>query len=66
MITQGIEESGGNQEEQSPYRDFLATRDEILKFKWIESEKAGRDIGFEAALLGWANTGNESGESGKR
>ena len=35
------------------YKEFLAERDEILKHKWIESEKAGRDIGFEKALLDW-------------
>ena len=35
------------------YREFLAERDEILRHKWIESEKAGRDIGFERALLDW-------------
>ena len=35
------------------YREFLAERDEILKHKWIESEKAGHDIGFEKALLDW-------------
>lgn len=35
------------------YREFLAERDEILRHKWIESEKAGRDIGFEAALTDW-------------
>ena len=35
------------------YREFLAERDEILKHKWIESEKAGRDIGFERALTDW-------------
>jgi hypothetical protein len=29
------------------YREFQAERDEILKHKWIESEKAGHDIGFE-------------------
>ena len=26
---------------------------EALKYKWIESEKAGYDIGFERALLDW-------------
>ena len=35
------------------YKEFLAEREEILKHKWIESEKAGRDIGFERALLDW-------------
>jgi hypothetical protein len=48
------------QEEQSQfvkssalYKEFLAEREEILKHKWIESEKAGADIGFEKALLDW-------------
>ena len=26
---------------------------EIEKFKWIESEKAGRDIGFQRAVEDW-------------
>ena len=35
------------------YKEFMAEREEILKHKWIESEKAGADIGFEKALLDW-------------
>lgn len=35
------------------YTEFLRERDEILRHKWFESEKAGQDIGFEKALLGW-------------
>lgn len=35
------------------YKELLAEREEILKHKWIESEKAGADIGFEKALLDW-------------
>src|SRR5439155_18977395 len=35
------------------YKEFLAEREEILKHKWIESEKVGHDIGFEKALLDW-------------
>lgn len=35
------------------YREFLAEREEILRHKWLESEKAGHDIGFEKALLDW-------------
>lgn len=35
------------------YREFLAEREEILRHKWIESEKAGHDIGFERALTDW-------------
>lgn len=37
----------------SLYREFQAERDEILRHKWIESEKAGHDIGFEHALTDW-------------
>ena len=35
------------------YQVFLAERDEILRHKWIESERLGRDIGFEMALTEW-------------
>ena len=37
----------------SLYREFLAEREEIMRHKWLESEKAGRDIGFEEALTDW-------------
>jgi hypothetical protein len=40
-------------ERSSLYAEFLAERQEILRHKWIESEKAGMDIGFERALLDW-------------
>lgn len=39
--------------ESSIYREFLAERDEILRHKWIESEKLGEDIGFDRALIEW-------------
>jgi hypothetical protein len=35
------------------YEEYLAERDEIKRHKWIESEKAGRDIGWEKSLLDW-------------
>jgi len=35
------------------YKKFASERDEILRHKWLESEKAGVDIGFEKALLSW-------------
>jgi hypothetical protein len=35
------------------YKEFLAERQEILRHKWIESEKEGYDIGFERAMLDW-------------
>lgn len=37
----------------SLYRQFLAEREEILKYKWLQSEKLGRDIGYERAMLEW-------------
>ena len=40
----------------SLYKEFQAEREEILKHKWIESEKAGHDIGFDQALVDWMVT----------
>ena len=37
----------------SLYQEFLAEREEILRHKWLESERLGKDIGFERALLDW-------------
>ena len=37
----------------SLYREFLAEREEILRHKWLESEKVGIDVGFEEALTDW-------------
>ena len=37
----------------SLYREFQAEKEEILRHKWIESEKLGYDIGFERALVDW-------------
>ncbi len=47
--------SNGNElvKNSSLYREFQAEREEILRHKWIESEKEGRDIGFERALTDW-------------
>lgn len=39
--------------DQSLYQSFLAERDEILKHKWIKSEQAGSDVGFETAIVDW-------------
>lgn len=36
------------------YRHFKAQREEILKHKWYESERAGHDIGFDRALTDWS------------
>lgn len=47
----------GNPEDfiaRSPlYRECLAEKDELDRYRWIESEKKGADIGFERALLEW-------------
>ena len=40
-------------EKSSLYQRYLAERDEILRHKWLESEKEGHDIGFERALVDW-------------
>jgi hypothetical protein len=50
------QEAPGNTEfikQTSLYREFQAEREEILRHKWFESEKAGYDIGFERALTDW-------------
>ena len=50
----------------SLYQEFLAEREEILRHKWIESEKAGRDIGFERALLDWIRNHREDWRNSRR
>jgi hypothetical protein len=51
MADISTDEIAGN---SSYYQEFLAERDEVLRHKWIKSEEAGRDIGFEAALVDWS------------
>jgi hypothetical protein len=52
MSNNTTEAANGNDlvKKSSLYREFQAEREEILRHKWIESEKAGYDIGFEQAL----------------
>ena len=50
----------------SVYQEFLAEREEILKHKWLESEKAGHDIGYERALLDWIINHREKWRSAHR
>lgn len=38
------------------FTEFQAELQEVMKFKWVESEKAGHDIGFEKALKQWTET----------
>jgi hypothetical protein len=55
MATETTNSSSGDDwvKSSSLYREFQAERDEIMRHKWIESEKAGHDIGFERALTDW-------------
>jgi len=50
----------------SLYQEFLAEREEILRHKWLESERLGYDIGFERALLDWIRKHRESWRSARR
>ncbi|MEM8549525.1 MAG: hypothetical protein AAGF10_01935 [Verrucomicrobiota bacterium] len=50
----------------SLYQEFLAEREEILKHKWIESEKVGYDIGFERALLEWIRNHRDEWRSSRQ
>ncbi|HEX8295868.1 MAG TPA: hypothetical protein VF593_06175 [Chthoniobacteraceae bacterium] len=52
-MTSPADENNDFVKESLLYKEFLAEREEILRHKWIESEKAGHDIGFEKALLDW-------------
>ncbi len=48
----------------SLYQEFLAEREEILKHKWLESERLARTSGLKRpCLIGFATIGNV-GESG--
>lgn len=55
----------GFAQRSSLYQEFLAEREEILRHKWIESEKQGKDIGFERALLDWIRKHRESWRSAR-
>ena len=58
-----VNTSTGFAERSSLYQEFLAEREEILRHKWIESEKKGKDIGFERALLDWIRKHRENWRS---
>ena len=48
------------------YQEFLAEREEILRHKWLESERLGYDIGFERALLDWIRKHREDWRKARR
>ncbi len=60
---------GNSQEfikQSSLYQEFLAEREEILRHKWLESERLGYDIGFERALLDWIRKHREGWRAARR
>ncbi len=40
-------------EKSTLYQRYLAEREEVLRHKWLESERERSDIGFERALMDW-------------
>jgi hypothetical protein len=48
------DEDGSSRSGAGAYGDYLAEREEILRHKWVLSERDGRDVGFETALMDWA------------
>jgi len=69
MITTHKEQDSSSREfvkQSSLYQEFLAEREEILKHKWLESERLGYDIGFERALLDWIRKHRESWRASRR
>ena len=46
-------ERGISLQHSKVYQEFLAEREEIMRHKWLESEKAGHDIGYDRAVLDW-------------
>lgn len=69
MTKSGIMQSKGSKEfvkQSNLYQEFLAEREEILKHKWIESERLGYDIGFERALLDWIRKHRDAWRSNRR
>jgi hypothetical protein len=53
-------------QQSSLYQEFLAEREEILRHKWLESERLGYDIGFERALLDWIRRHREKWRAARR
>ena len=61
-----IETSRDFVKQSSLYQQFLAEREEILRHKWLESERLGYDIGFERALLDWIRKHREGWRAARR
>ncbi|MCX6952379.1 MAG: hypothetical protein NTV51_09465 [Verrucomicrobia bacterium] len=68
-MTSPVQEPSSSREfvkQSSLYQEFLAEREEILKHKWLESERLGYDIGFERALLDWIRKHREGWRAARR
>jgi hypothetical protein len=68
-MTSSVQEPSTSREfvkQSSLYQEFLAEREEILKHKWLESERLGYDIGFERALLDWIRKHREGWRAARR
>lgn len=66
LPTKNFEHSREFVKQSSLYQEFLAEREEILRHKWLESERLGYDIGFERALLDWIRKHRESWRAARR
>ena len=69
MSPSSLKEPGTSRDfvkESSLYQEFLAEREEILRHKWLESERLGYDIGFERALLDWIRKHRDSWRAHRR
>jgi hypothetical protein len=68
MTSSPIEAKGSKEfvKQSNLYQEFLAEREEILKHKWIESERLGYDIGFERALLDWIRKHRDAWRANRR
>ncbi len=68
-MTPSVQEPSTSHEfvkQSSLYQEFLAEREEILKHKWLESERLGYDVGFERALLDWIRKHRECWRAARR
>ena len=68
-MTANIPETKGGKDfvkQSNLYQEFLAEREEILKHKWLESERLGYDIGFERALLDWIRKHRDTWRASRR
>ena len=48
------------------YQNFIVERQQILDYKWIESQKAGEDIGLDRALTEWVSQHREAWRASRK